>query len=154
VRDLVADAGVVAGGLHQIGQMRPVDVAHLVEALDAVVVRVTAGEHHIARGHAVADLHVGVIEAQAADGEPVHLRRGVGQLAAVDADGVATHVIGGDDEDVEARGGGGEGGQGEGEEEDGEAEQGRHGGRSASHRIDARRRAEATQDLAEFAVRA
>lgn len=112
VGDLAADSGEITGGLHEVGEMRVVGVFDLVKTFDAGGVGVATGPHDIAGGHAVADLDKGVEEAQALRGEAVHLRSGVWQSATVNADGVTTHVIGGDEEEV-GFGCGGEGGEGE-----------------------------------------
>ena len=103
---LAADAGEVARGLHEVGHHGVAGIADFVKTLDAVIVRIAAGEHHVARRHAVADLHECVRKAQALAGETIHVGREVAGLRAVDADGIATHIIGGDDEHVEALGGG------------------------------------------------
>ena len=91
--DLAADAGEVATGFHEIHEVRPAGVFHLIKTLNLVVVRVKAGKHYVAAGHAVAHGGVRVRKAQRLRGEPVHVRRGAGQFAAVHADGIATHVV-------------------------------------------------------------
>ena len=103
---LAADAGEVAGGLHEIGHYGVAGIADFVKPLDAVVVRVAAGEHHVARRHAVADLDECMCKAQALAGETIHVGREVAGRRSVDADGIATHVVGRDDEHVEALDGG------------------------------------------------
>ena len=91
--DLAADAGEVAAGLHEVHEVRPAGVFHLIKSLHLVVVRVKARKHYVAAGHAVAHGGVRVGKAQRLRGEPVHVRRGAGQFAAVHADGIAAHVV-------------------------------------------------------------
>lgn len=100
VGDFAADAGVVAGGFHEVGEVGIVGVFDLIKTFDAGGVGVATGPHDVAGGHAVADLDEGVIEAKALGGQAVHIWRGLGQFAAVGADGVAAHVIGGDEQEV------------------------------------------------------
>ena len=73
--------------------MRPLWIFHLIKTFNLVVVRVKAGKHYVAAGHAVAHGGVRVGKAQRLRGEPVHVRRGAGQFAAVHADGIAAHVV-------------------------------------------------------------
>ena len=101
VGDFAADAGVVAGGFEEVREVEVVGVFDLIKTLDPGGVGVPTGPHDVAGGHAVADLDEGVNESQALPCEVIHLWRGVGQFAAVSADGVAAHVIGGDEQEVE-----------------------------------------------------
>ena len=80
---LAADAGEVAGGFHEIGHHGVAGIADFVKTLDAVVVRIAAGEHHVARRHAVADLHERMRKSQALAGETIHVGREVGDRKSV-----------------------------------------------------------------------
>jgi hypothetical protein len=62
-------------------------------------------------------------------GETIHVGCEVAGLRSVDADGIATHIIGGDDEHIEALGGGA-GGRGDSDENGGEQDEatGKEGG--------------------------
>ena len=100
VADLAANGGIVASIFHQVAEDWKLDGFDLVEAFHPGVVGVAPGEHHVTGRVAVADLDVGVLEAEAFAGQLIDMRGRSLEFAAKSADRVTGHVIHGDQEEI------------------------------------------------------
>ena len=92
-------AGLIAGGLQQLGDVLPRRIEAVGQRLDAGDVAVLAGEDHAAAGRADGVRAEAVVEAHALLGDAVDVGRLV-DLAAIGADGVRGMVVRHDVQDV------------------------------------------------------
>ena len=100
VADLAANGGIVASIFHQVAENWKLDRFDLVETFHPGVVGIAPGEHHVTGRVAVADLDMGVVEAEAFAGQLIDVRGRSRELTAKSADRVTGHVIHGDQEEI------------------------------------------------------
>src|SRR5215212_1423926 len=98
--NLVPDRCEIPRLSHQISRHGIAEVWHLIKTLHLVVVRITPGQHDIARWHAASRLNVRMFEPQALAGESIHTWCCALQFATKYTDRIATHIIHCNEQDV------------------------------------------------------